>query len=112
MKWKCPLARICQQSWLNREVPVHWKLANVTPVYKKGWKEKTGNYRPVSQTSVPGKVMEKIILTVISQHIGDHRVMRRNQHRFMKGTSCLTNVISFHDKMTHLVYEGKVVDVV
>lgn len=72
LQWKCTLARICELSWLNREVPVHWRLANVTPVYKKGRKEKTGNCRPVSQTLVPGKVMEKIILTVISQHTGDH----------------------------------------
>ncbi|GAB0204011.1 hypothetical protein GRJ2_002866700 [Grus japonensis] len=33
------------QSWLNREVPVDWKLANVTPIHKKGRKEDPGNYR-------------------------------------------------------------------
>lgn len=30
----------------------------------------------------------------------------------MKGGSCLTNLISFYDKMTHLADEGKAVDVV
>ena len=30
----------------------------------------------------------------------------------MKGRSCLTNLISFYDKVTHLVDEGKAVDVV
>ena len=30
----------------------------------------------------------------------------------MKGRSCLVNLISFYDKVTHLVDEGKVVDVV
>eukprot|EP00061_Rhincodon_typus_P004503 g22756.t1 len=33
-----------------REVPEDWKIVNVTP--KKGGKQKTGNYRPVSLTSV------------------------------------------------------------
>ncbi|GAB0184205.1 mitochondrial enolase superfamily member 1 [Grus japonensis] len=60
-----PLAIIYQQSWLTREVPVDWKLANVTPIYKKGWKEDRGNYRPGSLTSVPGKVMEQIVLGAI-----------------------------------------------
>ena len=30
----------------------------------------------------------------------------------MNGRSCLTNLISFYDKVTHLVDEGKAVDVV
>ncbi|KAK4832634.1 hypothetical protein QYF61_024615 [Mycteria americana] len=47
-----PLSIIYQQSWLTGEVPVDWRLANVTPIYKKGWKEDPGNYRPVSLTSV------------------------------------------------------------
>ena len=34
-----PLAIIFQQSWLTGDVPVNWKLANVTPIFKKGWKD-------------------------------------------------------------------------
>ena len=56
------LSAIYQGSWLSGEVPEDWRLADVTPVYKKGRKENVGNYRTVSLTSVPGKVMEQIIL--------------------------------------------------
>lgn len=42
------------------EVPANWKLANVTPIFKKGKKEEPRHYKPVSLTSVPGRVMEKI----------------------------------------------------
>ncbi|KAK4806258.1 hypothetical protein QYF61_013402 [Mycteria americana] len=49
------------RSWLTEEVPVDWRLEYVTYIYKKGQKEDPGNYRPISLTSVLGKVMEQII---------------------------------------------------
>ncbi|KFP51686.1 hypothetical protein N323_04174, partial [Cathartes aura] len=70
-----PLSIICQQSWLTREVPVDWRLANVTPIYKKDRKEDLGNYRPVSLTFVLGKVMEQITLSAITWHVQDNQVI-------------------------------------
>ena len=46
------------QSWLTGDVLVDWKLTNVTPIFKKVRKDDPGSYRPISLTSVPGKVME------------------------------------------------------
>jgi len=79
----------------------------VTPIYKKD----VGNYRPVSLASEPGNVMEQIILSAIKWHTQDNQVIRLSQHRFMQGRSCWTNLISFYDKVTHLVDEGKAVDI-
>ena len=53
-----PLSIIYKQSCLTEEVPGDWRITNVTPIYKQGRKEHPGNYRPVSLTSVPGKIME------------------------------------------------------
>ncbi|KAK4815791.1 hypothetical protein QYF61_007231 [Mycteria americana] len=107
-----PLSIIYQQSWLTGEVPADWRLANVTPIFKKGRKEDPGNYRPVSLTSVPGKLMEQIILSAITRHVENNQGIKPSQHGFRKGRSCLTNLISFYDKVTRLVDEGKPVDVV
>ena len=71
-----PLSIIYQQSWLAGEVPTDWKLASVTPIYKKGWKDDPGNYRPVSLTSVPGKLMEQLIQSTILQHMQDNQGIR------------------------------------
>ena len=42
----------------------------------------------------------------------DNQGIRPSQHGFMKGKSCLTNLISFYDQVTCLVDEGKTVDIV
>ena len=63
-------------------------------------------------TSVPGKLMEQLILSTIIQHVQDNHMIRPSQHGFMKGRSCLTNLISFYDRVTCLLEEGKAVDVV
>ncbi|KFV88584.1 hypothetical protein N308_15505, partial [Struthio camelus australis] len=70
-----PLSIIFERSWRSGEVPEDWKKANVTPVFKKGKKEEPGNYRPVSLTSIPGKVMEQLILEVITKHLEDKKVI-------------------------------------
>jgi len=44
--------------------------------------------------------------------VKDNQGIRPSQHRFMKGRSCLTNLISFCDQVTRLVNEGKAMDVV
>jgi len=107
-----PLSIIYQQSWLTGEVPDDWRIASVTPIYKKGWKEDPGNYRPVSLTSVLGKIMEQFILSALTGHVKDNQEIRPSQHGFMKGRSCLTNLISFYDRMTCPLDEGKAVDVI
>jgi len=107
-----PLSIICQQSWLTGEVPDDWRIASVTLIYKKDWKENPGNHRPVSLTSVPGKIMERFILSALTRHVKDNQRIRPSQHGFMKGWSCLTNLISLYDQVTRLLDEGKAVDIV
>ena len=72
----------------------------------------SGNYRPVSLTSVTGKIMDKVMLSVIEKHSRDNAVIGHSQQGFTRGKFCLTNLISFYDKVTHLVDQGKPVDVV
>jgi len=56
--------------------------------------------------------MEKIILPTIERHLKNNAVIRHRQHGFRKGKSCLTNLISFYDKVTRFVDEGKALDVI
>ena len=75
---------ICQRSWEPGEVPADWELANVIPVYQKSTRGELGNYRPVSLTSVPGKITEMIVLGATESHLRDSAVIGHSQHRFTK----------------------------
>ena len=66
-----PLSIIYQQSWLTGEVPGGWRITSVTPIYREGWKEDPGNYRPVSLTSVLGKIMERFTHQACEGQPGD-----------------------------------------
>ena len=101
-----------EKSWALGKVPEHWKKENVTAMFKKGKKEHLEHYRLISLTSVPGKMMEQIMLEVISTYIKDKKVIGSSQHGFTKGKSCLINLIACYDEINVLAEERRAVDVI
>ena len=54
-------AHLFQRSLVTGEIPKEWSLANICPLYKKADGALACNYRPVSLTCVPCKLLEHIV---------------------------------------------------
>ena len=79
-------------------VPFEWKEANIIPFFKKGSRNKSVNYRPVSLTSVICKLLESIIRDHMMDFLIKQKLINPSQHGFLKAKSCLTNLLCFWKK--------------
>ena len=88
-----PLAELFSSFMSVGQIPTSWKKAIITPIYKKGPSSDPANYRPVSLTSVFGKVMERIVATDVLDYLLRGHLLGAGQHGFLSKRSTLTNLI-------------------
>ena len=87
-----------QQSLDTGITPPSWLEAWVSPVFKKGSRCDPANYRPVSLTSVPCKLLEHILCTHIRGHLDRLGVITDVQHGFRARHSCESQLLlTTHD---------------
>ena len=85
-------AHLFQQSIDTGEIPKEWSLANICPLFKKSDRSFACNYRPVSLTCVPCKLLEHIVCSNIMAHLDEYKLLSDRQHAFRKGHSCETQL--------------------
>ena len=88
-----PLCKIFNLSLQRGQLPMDWKRANISPIFKKGSKHDPSNYRPVSLTSIAVKVMERCVHKKAIGFLNDHYKLNSNQHGFRQNHSCQTQLI-------------------
>src|SRR6266516_3209982 len=89
-----------------------WKEANISPIFKKGDKANVENYRLVSLTAFYGKVLEKIIKKHIEEFLVNTNFITNSQHGFMKGRSCLSNLLICQNEIVNMIDSGSPVDII
>jgi hypothetical protein len=72
----------------NYCIPDDWKMALVTPLFKKGESTSLNNYRGISDLSPIAKIFEKILASQITNYFENNNLFTPHQHGFRKNHSC------------------------
>ena len=75
------------------ELPDIWKVASVTPIFKKGSPSDPANYRPISLTCVACKLIETGIKSNLLNHLRRNNVISNSQHGFLSRKSTTTQLL-------------------
>ncbi|XP_065683578.1 uncharacterized protein LOC105845176 [Hydra vulgaris] len=106
-----PLTLIYNKALSEGSTPLAWKQSHITPLFKKGSRLDAANYRPVSITSVPCEVMEKIIKEQITKYLEKTSCISNNQHGFMSKKGCTSNLLESIDYITKALSKRNFVDI-
>ena len=86
--------------------PDDWKLARVTPIFKKGKKDDMDNYRPISVISVVAKIFEKLIFEQLYEYLNNNNLIAASQSGFRPLHSTLTALMEATDKWSINIDNG------
>jgi hypothetical protein len=101
---------IFKRSYDTGDLPDIWKNANVSPIFKKGKRFETVNYRSFSLTCICCKFMEHLVTSHIMKHADAHNIMYPLQYGFKRGLSCETQLLEFIDDISKNIDTGKQTD--
>ena len=94
------------------EILNDWKRANVSPIYKKGPRNRAENYRPVSLTSIICKLMEYFVKEAVMNHIIEEKLLSSKQYGFISRRSTTTQLLRYLDKCIETIVGGGIVDAI
>ena len=105
------LALIYQRSLDSGRLPSDWLTANISSAFKKGNRHLAENYRPISLTSVPCKILEHIICRHLINHFEKFQILTNLNHGFRSGYSCETQLLTTADDLLSSFDKNKQIDI-
>lgn len=94
-----PLTNLINQCIRDNTFPAVLKLAKVIPIFKKGCKDDTSNYRPISLTPILGKIFEKVLKQQINEFFEENKLFHNSQFGFRNQRSTTLAI----NKLTQIV---------
>ncbi|KAK3097835.1 hypothetical protein FSP39_013615 [Pinctada imbricata] len=92
--------------------PASWKLANVSPIFKKDDPSLVKNYRPISLLSIIGKVMERCVFKHLYNYLHSHSILTNLQSGFRPNDSTINQLLDLSNEFGRALDEGKEIRVV
>jgi hypothetical protein len=108
-----PITVIFNLSLSSSTLPSDWKHAIVTPLFKgKGSRNDISNYRPISCTSVTGKLLESLVKQRLLFHFLSNDMLSKSQFGFLPGRSTTSNLLYTDFLIHNEISNGNTVDLI
>ena len=107
-----PLALLLNKTTDEGCIPRDWKMVYISPIFKKGARNKVENYRPISLKSLVCKFMESFVKDSVMTYMRAENLLLSKQYGFINGRSTMAQLLSYLDKCIHTIISRGVVDTI
>ena len=107
-----PLTKVFNISLQSGCFPRDWKIATGSPIFKKGSKKMTENYRPVSLVSIVCKLLESGVREAVLDHLCCNNLLSNKEFGFIGGRSTTLQLLTFLDECVKTLANGDTVGTV
>ena len=107
-----PISRLWRLSLDTSHMPEGTILAHITPIFKKGDKSNTENYRPVALTNHLTKIFERVFRKALVNHMETNNLMNESQHGFRTGHSTITQILTYYDSIINMLEQSEQVEAI
>ena len=107
-----PIAIIFNLSMTSGKTARQWNEAILTAIYKNGPRNLAENYRPISLTSIIGKLMESFIRDAMLTHMIENNLFTNDQHGFVPKRNCATQLLEAIETWYDITEDMGYIDVI
>lgn len=102
------LTSIINKSLAQGICPSELKIAKIYPKYKNGATNNATSYRPISLISSFSKILERVILNRLLEHLTQHHLLTPRQHGFLKDRSTSTAIAQLTETVIGKLEKGHI----
>ncbi len=107
-----PLATVFRKSLASGKLPISWKTADITALFKKGSSSAAENYRPISITSSVCRVFERVLLDHLLFFVLRNKLLSDEQFGFLKRRSTELQLLACVDSWSKALDASMSTDIV